>query len=335
MKRRVIVAAVAAVVATVVTTVAAAGCGQQSQAGGGSFPSRNVEIMVPAAAGGGWDLTARSMQQVLKAGKLVDRPVEVYNVAGAGGTVGLSQLVNKGKGDSHQWMMTGLVMVGAIEQNKSAADLTEVTPIATLTAEPEVVVVPGKSRYRDLKTLLDDLAANPAAIKWGGGSVGGTDHLVVGLLAKAAGVQPRQIQYVGYSGGGEAKAGLLSGDVMAGVSGVSEFQPLIASGELRALAVTGPKGVTVAGKQVPSVKEAGFDVELMNWRALVAAPGISDADTQAVARIIDRMHASPEWQETLKRQGWEDFYRSGPQAREFIAAETTRIKALIGELGLA
>ncbi|MER6945291.1 tripartite tricarboxylate transporter substrate binding protein [Nonomuraea sp. NPDC000554] len=324
MKRR--LSAIAAVIA--VTT---AGCGQLGQDAGGPFPSANVEIMVPAAPGGGWDLTARSMQQVLKEGKLVDQPVEVFNVVGAGGTVGLSQLVNKGKGDAHQWMVTGLVMVGAIVQNKAATDLTQVTPIATLTAEPEVVVVRADSKYRTLKDLL----ADAGRVKWGGGSVGGTDHLLVGMLAKAAGGTPKNMQYVGYSGGGEAKAGVLSGDVTAAVSGVSEFESLIKSGELRALAVSGATGVTVAGRPVPSIKEAGFEAELMNWRALVAPPGVSDADAKAVGRLVDTLHSSPQWQAILKKQGWTDYYRSGQEAKDFIAGETTRIKKLVAELGLA
>ncbi len=189
-----------------------AACGDT---GGGSgdavdYPTRTLQIMAPAGAGGGWDITARTIQKALKDGNLVTGSVEVSNVTGAAGTVGLAQLATKHKGDAHQLMITGLVMVGGVVTNKSAVDLTQTTPIATLTAEDEVIVVPASSPYQTLKDLVEAFKANPAGIKWGGGSAGGTDQILVGMLAKAAGIDPKQMNYIAYSGGGETKAGLLS-----------------------------------------------------------------------------------------------------------------------------
>ncbi|WP_285748378.1 tripartite tricarboxylate transporter substrate-binding protein [Lentzea sp. NBRC 105346] len=319
-----------------ITAFAVSACGQftdTSGGGGGSstFPSRNLEIMAPAAAGGGWDLTARSMQSALKDEKIVDKSIEVSNVVGAGGATGLAQLLSKGQGDPHQWMVTGLVMIGAAERAKNNTDLTKTTPIATLTAEAEAIVVRADSKYQNIKQLVDDFKANPAAIKWGGGSAGGSDHLVVAVLAKAAGADVKKIQYVGYSGGGEAKAGILSGDVTAGVSGVSEFKANIQAGQMRLLAVTSP-----AGKEgAPSLKESGYDAELMNWRCVVAGPGLSEADRTAVVNTVDKMHNSAKWKEALAKQGWEDFYKKDSEAKDFIAAETKRIKDLVKELGLS
>jgi putative tricarboxylic transport membrane protein len=195
--------------------------------------------MAPADPGGGWDETARAFQQAIRDGKVANHGAEVYNVPGAGGTLGLSDLVSKRRGNAHQLMVMGLVMLGAIETNKSAVNLSQVTPISTLTEEDEVIVVRADSKYRTLGELMADLKRDPKSIAWAGGSAGGTDQLLVGLLAKAVGVDAKKTKYVAHDGGGEAKAAILSGSVDAGVSGVSEFADQVEAGKMRALAVSG------------------------------------------------------------------------------------------------
>ncbi|MBL7252809.1 Bug family tripartite tricarboxylate transporter substrate binding protein [Paractinoplanes lichenicola] len=317
-----------------------AGC-QKDTAGGGNasgavdYPSKTLQLMVPAAPGGGWDLTARTMQKAMTDDKLATKPVEVYNVTGAAGTIGLAQLVSKNRGDAHHLMVMGLVMVGGVVANKSPVKLDQVTPIATLTAEQEVVVVPANSKYTTLKQLMDDAKANPASINWGGGSAGGTDQILVGLLAKAAGADPKAMKYVAYSGGGEAKAALLAGDLTAAVSGQSEFKDLVAAKKVRALAVSGATGVDVGeGKPAPTIKEQGFDVDLMNWRGVVAPPGISNGDKAAVTAFVDKLHGSAGWTAAMKAQGWEDFYKSGDEASAFFASENERITTVLTDIGL-
>ena len=326
--------------AAAILLLAVAGC-EKDTAGGSSaggevkYPTKTVQLMVPAAPGGGWDLTARTMQKAMTDGKLVEQSVEVYNVTGAAGTVGLAQLVSKNSGDAHHLMVMGLVMVGGVVANKSPVKLDQVTPIATLTAEQEVVVVPAASKYRNLKQLMDDAKAEPASISWGGGSAGGTDQILVGLLAKAAGADPKSAKYVAYSGGGEAKAALLSGDLTAAVSGQSEFKDLVASGKVRALAVSGATGVDVGGgSPAPTIKEQGYDVELMNWRGVVAPPGIDDPTKEAVTALVDRLHSAEAWKSALAKQGWEDFYKSGDAAETFFASENQRITTVLTDIGL-
>ncbi|MGP3927827.1 Bug family tripartite tricarboxylate transporter substrate binding protein [Streptomyces sp. 8N616] len=327
-----------ATAAVALATVLAA-CSQQGGDAAGSksadgYPERNIEIMVPAAPGGGWDLTARSMQKVLRDDKVVDRAVEVFNVPGAGGTIGLSQFTGKSKGDPHQLMATGLVMIGAIEQSSSPVNLGAVTPIATLTAEAEAIVVPASSKYRTLKDLMTDFRKDPKSVTWGGGSVGGTDHIIAGLLAKAAGVDPSKVKYAGYAGGGEATAAILSGEIDAGISGVSEFEEQVSAGKMRILATSGAEPVEVAGRPAPTITGEGFDVELMNWRAIVAPPGISDAERTAVTEVIDTMHKTPGWQRVLEQQGWDDYYHTGDEAETIFKDETTRVKGIIKDLGV-
>ncbi|RKR92339.1 putative tricarboxylic transport membrane protein [Micromonospora pisi] len=320
--------------------LAAGGCAKDDSGSGSGgavkYPTSTIELMAPAAPGGGWDSTARSLQKALTDSKLVTESVEVYNVPGAGGTLGLSQLVTKNKGDSHQLMVTGLVMIGGVVTNKSPVKLNQVTPIATLTAEQEVIVVPANSKYTSLQQLMTDAKANPSSINWGGGSAGGTDQILVGLLAKAAGADPKAMKYVAYSGGGESKAALLSGDLTAAVSGASEYSDLVAAGKLRALAVSGATGIDVgAGKPTPTIKESGYDVELMNWRGLVAPPGIKDGERAAIIKLVDDLHSSAQWKQTLTEQKWEDFYRSGDEAKAYFESENDRITDVLSEIGLA
>ena len=314
---------------------AATACGKKG-GGGSDYPSQTLQLMAPAKPGGGWDLTARTLQKALTDAGLSKSPIEVYNVEGAAGTLGLAQLVTKNDGDPYQLMITGLVMIGGVVANKSPVNLTQVTPVATLTAEQEVIVVPANSPHKDLKALMEAAKANPQSVNWGGGSAGGTDQILVGLLAKAAGIDPKSMKYLPYSGGGESKAALLSGDLTAGVSGVSEYVDLVKDGKVRALAVSGATGVDAgAGSPAPTIKQSGYDVELSNWRGIVAPPGIDEDERKDVIGLIDKVHASSQWQQALKEQGWDDFYKSGDEAKSFFDTETTRITGVLTEIGLA
>jgi putative tricarboxylic transport membrane protein len=311
-----------------------AGCvndsGEGGAAGGGDFPSRTVRIMAPASPGGGWDQTSRAAQQVLEQG-VVDTGVEVFNVPQAGGTVGLAQLVNE-KGNGHLLMTMGLVMVGAIQTNKSQVTLDQTTPIARLTSEAETIVVPAKSSYRTLDDLVAALKANPGKVSIAGGSAGGTDQILAGLVAKAVGVEPDKVNYIAYSGGGEALAAILGGKVAAGISGVGEFAEQIQAGKLRALAVSGAE--RVEGLDAPTLKEAGVDVELVNWRGMVAPPELSDSDRDGLTRVITEMHDSQGWKDALAKNGWEDSFLAGEEFQQFLAEEQSRVNTVLTDLGL-
>jgi putative tricarboxylic transport membrane protein len=323
--------ATAAACLTLAATLAA--CNQDGDSAGGDFPSQTVEIMVPAAAGGGWDSTARAMQKAIEDEDLVKESVEVFNVEGGGGATGLAQL-QKDDGDPHKLMMTGLVMIGALQLADSEVSLENSTPIATLTSEAEAFVVPADSAYQTIQDVVEAYQQDPASVTFGGGSAGGSDQLVAAQLVKAAGGDASQLKYVGYSGGGEAVAGILSGDVAVGVSGISEFTGQIESGEMRLLAVSTAEPVDVGGEPAPTLIDAGYDVDFANWRAIVAAPGLSDEDQQAVIDRIDALHESQGWQDALEENGWTDFYKTGDEAKSYIEAETQRVSELYEELGL-
>lgn len=313
----------------------------------GDYPSNSIQIMAPAAPGGGWDTTAREIQAVLTSG-VIDQEVEVINVEGAGGTIGLAQLVSDNSGDPYTLMVMGLVMIGAIATNQAEVGLENVTPIAQLTGEYEVIVVPADSEFQTLQDLVDALKADPGAVSWAGGSAGGTDHILVGLIAQDQGVDPTQINYVPYSGGGEALAAILGGQVSAGVSGLGEWQDQIISGELRALAISGraaDQGTPMADGSatptmdptlaaIPTLMDQGVNVELANWRGIVAPPDISPEDQACIVQMIQQMHDSQGWQDTLAKYGWQDLFVPGDEFGQILTSERERVIGILTDLGL-
>ncbi|WP_137128794.1 tripartite tricarboxylate transporter substrate binding protein [Rhizobium sp. FY34] len=288
-------------------------------------------IMAPAAPGGGWDQTARSLQTALQQ-EGVSKSVQVINVPGAGGTIGLAQFASQQKGKANALIVGGYVMVGAILTNKSPVSLKDVTPIARLTGENEALVVPASSPLKSVADLVAELKKNPGAVSWGGGSAGGVDHITAGLIAKAAGVDPTKINYIAFSGGGEALAAILGSQVTVGISGFGEFEAQIKAGTLRLLATSGD--ARIPGTDAPTLKEAGLDVSVQNWRMIAAAPGLTDAQKAAVTADIQKLATSKTWQETLKTKGWQDTYLSGPAFEAQLAKDISATEAILKDIGL-
>jgi putative tricarboxylic transport membrane protein len=288
-----------------------------------------IRMMIPANPGGGWDSTGRALAAAMQSGKLVSG-VQFDNKGGAAGTIGLAQFINSAKGDPNQLMIAGMVMVGGIVLNKSPVTLDQVTPIARLTTENVVVVVPAKSPHKTLKELLDAFKANPGAVSWGGGSAGGTDHILIGLIAKAIGGDPTKINYVAFKGGGEAVSAIIGGHVAAGVSGLSEFAEHIKSGRMRALGVSGSE----REDGIPTLREQGVNVVLGNWRGVFAAPGISPAQRDNLVKLVRAAVETPAWKESLQKNGWQPWFIAGDEYKAFIDEDVKRIGAIIDSLGL-
>lgn len=291
-----------------------------------------LKIMAPAAPGGGWDGASRSLQQVMVATGAA-KSVQVINVPGAGGTIGLAQFVNNAKGDPNQLMTMGITMVGAVLTNKSPVGLETVTPIARLTGDALVVVVPANSPHKTIKDLAVALKADTSKVVWAGGSAGGADHILAALVAKAAGGDAGKVNYVPFSGGGEALAEMLGGRVTAGISGYNEFESMIKAGKLRALALSSANRMD--GVNVPTLKEQGMNVELINWRGIVAAPGVTPQQKAALAAAVEKTLKSPEWAKILKSRGWDDAYMNSEQFTSFMKAEQASVKEVLMSIGLA
>ncbi len=291
-----------------------------------------LKMFVPAAPGGGWDQTARTIEQVLRATGAV-KGVQITNVGGAGGAVGLPQFLNQWKGQGNALMVAGMVMVGALIANKSPMKLASATPIARLTGEFLALVVPAQSQFKSAKDFVAALKADPTKVPVAGGSAGGSDHILVGMIAKALGVAPTKVSYVAFAGGGPATAALLGNQVAAGISGFGEFSEQIKAGKLRLLAISADK--RQPGIDAPTLKEEGIDVELFNWRGVFAPPGVNEAQRKAMITLMEKMAATPQWTEACKTRDWTPIALFGDEYKAFLDVETTRIEGVLKELGLA
>lgn len=290
-----------------------------------------LKIMAPAAPGGGWDQTARTIQSTLQAEGLASN-IQVENVGGAGGTIGLQQFVNNASGDGSATIVGGYVMVGAIIANDSPVSLADVTPIARLTGEYVVVVAPTNSPINNAEELAEALRSDIGGVTWAGGSAGGVDHIAAGLIAKAAGADPADINYIPYAGGGEALAALLGNQVTVGISGYSEFSAQIDAGALKVI------GITSAERQpyldAPTFVEQGLDVDVQNWRMIAGAPGISDEQRDALISTIRTMSESDTWNRELETKGWVNTYLDGEDFAAYLDEEAEQTAAILAELGI-
>jgi putative tricarboxylic transport membrane protein len=289
-----------------------------------------LKMMIPANPGGGWDQTGRALGAAMQSAKSV-QSVQFDNKGGAAGTIGLAQFVNASKGDPNAVMMGGMVMVGGIVLNKSPVDLNMVTPLARLTSEYLVVVVPANSPSKTMGDLVKAFKADPGKVSWNGGSAGGSDHILAGLIARAAGVEPTKVNYVASKGGGDQIANIIGGHVTVGVAGLGEFAEHIKSGRMRALAVSSPTPID----GIPTLKEQGIDVVLGNWRGVFAAPGITPAQRDALIAAVKAGVDSPAWKESLNKMGWESVYLSGDAFKTFLDEDTKRVRGILDSLGLA
>jgi putative tricarboxylic transport membrane protein len=288
-----------------------------------AFAQMELKIMAPAAPGGGWDQTARAMQQALTAEKIA-RSVQVVNVPGAGGTVGLAQFINGAKGDGNQLMVNGFVMVGSLLMNKSPVSLDQVTPIARLTQETQVIVVPANSPIKTAQDLAEAVKKDVAKTTFAGGSAGGVDHIMAAMFVGAVGADASKVNYVPFSGGGESLAAILAG--------FGEYEGQIKAGKLRAIGVSSPQ--RLPGVDVPTFKEQGVDLVITNWRSVVAAPGISEAQKKALADAVDKLVKSAAWKDIVKQKGWDDAYLAGEDFAKFLKEEQARVSAVLRSVGL-
>ena len=293
-------------------------------------PYDHFRLIAPAAPGGGWDQTARVMQQVVQQTGIA-RTVSVENIPGAAGLIGLARFIGAERGNGDTLMVSGLIMLGAIVTQRSVVTLDDVTPIARLTGEYEVLTVPVSSPYRNLNDFLRAFKERPEAISWGGGSAGGSDQILAGLIADAVGVDPRRVNYIAFSGGGESLSAILGGQVSIGINGLAEFAPQIEAGTVRALAIS--SGERLPGLDIPTLRELGVDIEFENWRSVVAPPGIGADDRRRLEAAVDAMVRSAEWRDALARYRWIDRYLAGDEFARFVDAEAARVQDILTKFG--
>ena len=289
-----------------------------------------LRIIAPAAPGGGWDQTARVMQDVLQRAGIA-HTATVENIPGAAGLIGLARFIGAEQGNGDALMVSGLIMLGAIVAQQSPVSFRDVTPIARLTGEYEAIAVPVSSPFQSLGDVIRAFRERPESISWGGGSAAGSDQILAGLIAEAVGVAPRRVNYIAFSGGGESLSAILGGQVSVGINGLAEFAPQTEAGTLRLLAVSSAE--RLPGLEVPTLREQGVDVEFENWRSVVAPPGITSAQRRRLEDAIESMVRSSQWQEALAKYRWIDRYLAGEPFTRFVNAEEARVRPLLRELG--
>ena len=296
-----------------------------------SAAGANLKMMLPANPGGGWDTTGRALGKALQdAG--VASSVSYDNKGGAAGAIGLAQFVNGSKGDPNALMTMGAVMLGGIITGKPPVSLSQATPLARITSEYNVFVLPAESKLKTMKDVVEQLKKDPGSVKWGGGSRGSTEHIAAAMLAREVGVDPAKINYVAFRGGGEAVAAILGGNVTVGGSGYSEFAEYITTGKMRAIGVTSEK--RLKGIEVPTLKEQGINVVIGNWRGVYGAGGITPEQRKALTETIVKATKSKSWAESLEKNGWTPALLSGPDFEKFVDDEFASLRAVMVKSGM-
>ncbi len=302
----------------------------------GSLPlsalaAANLKMMIPANPGGGWDSTGRALGKALQESGVASS-VQFDNKGGAAGAIGLAQFVNASKGDGNALMVMGAVMLGGIITGKPPVSLTQATPIARLTSEYNVFVLPENSPLKTMKDVVEQMKKDPGSVKWGGGSRGSTEHIAAAMIAREVGVDAAKINYVPFRGGGEATAAILGGNVTVGGSGYSEFQQYIESGKMRAIGVT--SGARLKGINVPTLKEQGINVELGNWRGVYGAPGISAEQRKALTDMVLKAIKTKSWAEAMDKNGWTAAVMTGKEFEDFVDREFAGLRATMVKAGM-
>ena len=291
----------------------------------------NLKMMIPANPGGGWDTTGRALGKAMQEAGAAST-VSYDNKGGAAGALGLAQFVNGSKGDPNALMVMGAVMVGGIITSKPPVNLSQATPLARLTSEYNVFVLPANSPLQSMKDVIAQLKKDPGSVKWGGGSRGSTEHIAAAMIAREVGVDPSKINYVAFRGGGEATAAILGGNVTVGGSGYSEFAEYINSGKMRPLAVTSDK--RLPGVAVPTLKEQGINVVIGNWRGVYGAPGITAEQRKALIDMVLKATKSKAWAESLEKNSWTPAVMTGDEFAKFVDDEFASLRAVMAKSGM-
>lgn len=297
------------------------------------YPSRGLSILAPGSVGGGWDARARGMSAALTGCEIIDEDVTVTNKPGAGGAIGLARMVGR-SGDPYQLMtMDTVTMAGGAVQNDSPVSLSSLTPIAGLTVSPSVIVVPARSPYRDLKSVMAAMKRNPKGMSWVGGSLGGPDHITVASLAKARGIPVKKITYVPTGGGGEVLNLLLSGASKVGMSTLTEIRPQIEAGKLRVLAISGDE--RPEGLDAPTLKDLGYGgASVVSTGGVMAPPGLSDGERRAIVAMVDRMRRTSCWKRTLKQNDWKAVWLPDTRFGTLIDRQQKQVAQVLNDVGL-
>jgi putative tricarboxylic transport membrane protein len=291
-------------------------------------PFGSVEWVSSSAIGGGYGTTAIAIGDAMKKEGLLKDYTVTYKT---NAPLGLGYFYDQ-KGRNDILLITGFAMPGGLATNGSKLTITTANAIAGVMREAEAFAVPTSSKYRTINDLLDDIKANPKTVAIGGGNYGGVDHVTIATLAATVGVKATDLNYIPYSGGGTLTPDVIGGRVAVGISGTSEFSSYVSAGKMRILAVTSPKPLKVIkGK---TLVQQGVNLTFGNWRGILAPADLSPADLLNTLKVIDTLHASDSWKDTLVAKSWIDEYRAGNDFSSWIKTENTAIIKVLTDFKL-
>ena len=290
-----------------------------------------LEMIVPGGPGSGQDQAARAFEEAMKAEKLISG-AQIIHYAGGGGMIAVSQFLTSKAGNGNAVVTQGAGHLSFPLSNKTPVSLNDVIPLARLAGEYELLVVRSNSEYKTVEDLIAKYKANPSSITWGAGSTGSTDHIFYALISKAAGIDPKKLNYIPHANTGDIVAAVLGGHVAVGAGGYQDFAPQVQAGRMRVLAVGSPE--RLKGIDAPTLREKGLDVVYTNWRAVSAHPSLSVAQLDRLSALFEKMAKSKTWQKMLVDKGWTDLYLDRKGYAEFMKSEQQRVGAILEELGM-
>lgn len=301
------------------------------------YTPENPECIAPANPGGGWDFTCRQVGKSLQDLGLLDKTMQVVNLAGGGGGVAFAEVVNK-RGDNNDLIVAASTATatrlaqGAYPGNS----MDQVRWLATIGADYGVIAVSADSAIQTLPELLDQIKTDPTSISVAGGSaVGGWDHLKVLIAANAYGIDDvRSVKYIAFDGGGEAVTQLLAGSVQAFTGDISEAKGFVDSGDIRVIAVLSPDRLEGEFASFPTAKEQGIEAIGANWRGFYAPAGMSDDAYNAWVSKIADLYATPEWKDVMANNGLAPLDLQGDAFQAFVSDSVSKIQTISREIGI-
>lgn len=312
--------------------VAAAGLAGAGAFAGGHQMMDSIHFLIPGGAGGGWDGTARGTGEALTEAGLVGT-ASYENMSGGGGGVAIAHLIENAASSHGTLMVNSTPIVIRALTGEIAQSFRDLTPVAGTVGDYAALVVTADSPLNSMEDALASYREAPLDFAIGGGSVpGGMDHLVAAIVMQAAGEDPTAFNYIGYDAGGEAMAGLLSGEIDALSTGFSEAVALAEQGEVKILGVTAPERVP-AYDAAPTFAEQGIDAQFVNWRGFFGAPGMPEDQVAAYQDMLAKMLETPEWEAVRSRMGLVNIYRPGAEFESFLEQQEKQIGDLMRDLG--
>ncbi|MEC0230708.1 tripartite tricarboxylate transporter substrate binding protein [Paenibacillus alba] len=301
------------------------------------YPEKALSIIAPSGAGGGWDMTARTIAKVLTETKAMDKPISVENKPGGGGAVFMAEYATKDVKDNYKLFVSSppILINHLKKEGNTPYGYADTTPLAQLTKDYGAIAVAANSKYKDLKSLLADMKNDPTKLTVAGGSAPGSmDHLVSILPAFKYGIDPKKVKYVSYDGGGEAVTALLGGNADVLGTDASSLDQYVKAGKIRILAVASPQRLGGNMKDIPTMKEQGVDAEFLIWRGFFGPKNMDAGAKKFWEDTIKKMVDSDVWKKEMTANNWETDYKKADDFKTYLAQQETQLKDMLTALGM-